>query len=95
MDWKFWIPVISAVLDIYLVIDLLVTLVSGESIPMLIFGAGGNPLVGKIVEILPTDPTAFLLVCAIVLMVMIIICIVLIWASFWTYRSRKMLAVMH
>jgi len=88
--FQFWMPVISALLNVFFIFDLLVTLFTGESISMLIFGTGNNPVVDKIIEILPTDPVLFFLVCGLILGLMCMLAFVLIWAAFYSYRSKKM-----
>jgi len=88
--FQFWMPVISALLNIYLIFDLLVTLVTGESISMLVFGAGNNPVVEKVIDVLPSDPVMFFLVCGLILSLMCMLAFVLIWVAFYSYRSKKM-----
>jgi hypothetical protein len=87
--FQFWMPALSAVLDIYLVLEILITLFTGESLTMLIFGAGHNPIVDKVIDILPTDPVIFFLMCAVILSFLCILAFALIWASFYSYRSIK------
>ncbi len=55
----FWVPLLAGLLNASFILDLVVTLASGDSLGSLLSDATGNTVAKAIVDNIPTDPTVF------------------------------------
>ena len=55
----FWVSLLAGLLNASFILDLVVTLASGDSLGSLLSDATGNTVAKAIVDNIPTDPTVF------------------------------------
>ena len=79
----YWIPLVSGMLNGLFIIDLLVTLTTGESIASIIVDASHNSVASAVISAIPTDPVVFWLLAGFILVFVCAIECLLIYLSFY------------
>ena len=67
MKLRFWVPLLAGLLNASFILDLLITLGTGDSLGSLLSDATGNTVAKTIVDNIPSDPTAFWLMSGFIL----------------------------
>ena len=79
----YWVPLITGVLNGVFILDLFVTLATGQSIASIIVDASHNSVAEAIVANIPTDPVVFWLLAGFILVFVCAIECLLIYLSFY------------
>lgn len=79
----FWLPLMTGVINAVFILDLIVTLSTGDSLASLLVDATHNSVAQTIVGSIPTDPAVFWIVSGFVLVLVCSIECVLIYLSFY------------
>lgn len=84
----FWLPLMTGVINAVFILDLIVTLSTGDSLASLLVDASHNTVAQTIVGSIPTDPAVFWIVSGFVLMLVCSIECVLIYLAFYAGDDR-------
>ena len=88
MKLRFWIPMLAGILNASFIMDLLVTLASGESLGSLLSDATGNTVAKTIIDNIPTDPTVFWMMSGFILFFVCAIECIVIYIAFYSDVSE-------
>jgi short subunit fatty acids transporter len=84
----YWIPLLAGILNASFILDLMVTLGTGESLGSLLSDASGNSVAAAIVENIPTDPTVFWMISGFILFFVCAIECLVIYLAFYSDVSE-------
>lgn len=79
----FWLPLMTGIINAVFILDLIVTLSTGDSLASLLVDATHNSVAQTIVHSIPTDPAVFWIVSGFVLVLVCSIECVLIYLAFY------------
>ena len=83
----FWVPLLAGLLNASFILDLVVTLGTGESLGSLLSDATGNTAAKTIVDNIPTDPTVFWLMAGFILFFVCALECIVIYIAFYSEIS--------
>lgn len=83
----FWVPLLAGLLNASFILDLVVTLGTGESLGSLLSDATGNTVAKTIVDNIPTDPTVFWLMAGFILFFVCALECIVIYLAFYSEIS--------
>jgi hypothetical protein len=84
----FWVPLLAGLLNASFIMDLLVTLGTGDSLGSLLSDATGNTVAKAVVDNIPTDPTVFWLMAGFILFFVCAIECIVIYIAFYSDVSE-------
>ena len=84
----FWIPLLAGALNAMFILDLLITLATGESLGSLLSDSTGNTVAKAIVDNIPTDPTVFWLMSGFILFFVCALECIVIYLAFYSEISE-------
>jgi len=84
----FWVPMLAGLLNASFILDLVVTIASGESLGSLISDSTGNTVAKTIVDNIPTDPTVFWLMAGFILFFVCALECIVIYLAFYSDVSE-------
>lgn len=82
------LPLLAGILNAAFILDLIVTLSTGESLGSLLSDASGNSVASAIVENIPTDPTVFWLMAGFILFFVCALECLVIYIAFYSDVSE-------
>ena len=85
----FWIPLLAGALNAMFILDLLITLATGESLGSLLSDSTGNTVATAIVDNIPTDPTVFWLMSGFILFFVCALECIVIYIAFYSEVSER------
>ena len=80
----FWVPMLAGLLNASFILDLIVTLGTGESLGSLLSDSTGNTVAKTIVDNIPTDPTVFWLMAGFILFFVCALECIVIYLAFYS-----------
>ena len=83
-----WIPLMSGIINAVFILDLIVTLTTGDDLAHLLLDASGNTVASAITENIPTDPAVFWLLSGFILVFVCAIECLLIYIAFYSDISK-------
>lgn len=83
----FWVPMLAGLLNASFILDLVVTLGTGESLGSLLSDATGNTVARAVVDSIPTDPTVFWLMAGFILFFVCALECIVIYLAFYSEIS--------
>ena len=83
-----WIPLMSGIINAVFILDLIVTLSTGDDLAHLLLDASGNTVASAITENIPTDPVVFWLLSGFILVFVCAIECLLIYIAFYSDISQ-------
>jgi len=83
----FWVPMLAGLLNASFILDLVVTIASGESLGSLISDSTGNTVAKTIVDNIPTDPMVFWLMAGFILFFVCALECIVIYLAFYSEVS--------
>ncbi len=84
----FWVPLLAGLLNASFILDLIVTLASGDSLGSLLSDATGNTVAKTIVDNIPTDPTVFWMLAGFILFFVCALECIVIYIAFYSDVSE-------
>ena len=84
----FWVPLLAGILNASFIMDLLVTLGTGESLGSLLSDATGNTVAMAVVDNIPTDPTVFWMMAGFILFFVCALECIVIYIAFYSDVSQ-------
>ena len=84
----FWVPLLAGILNASFIMDLLVTLGTGESLGSLLSDATGNTVAKAVVDNIPTDPTVFWMMAGFILFFVCALECIVIYIAFYSDVSE-------
>jgi hypothetical protein len=84
----FWVPLLAGLLNASFIMDLLVTLGTGDSLGSLLSDATGNTVAKAVIDNIPTDPTVFWLMAGFILFFVCAIECIVIYIAFYSDVSE-------
>lgn len=82
------LPLLAGILNAAFILDLIVTLSTGESLGSLLSDASGNSVASAIIANIPTDPTAFWLMAGFILFFVCALECLVIYIAFYSDVSE-------
>ena len=86
----FWIALMGGVVNAVFILDLLVTLTTGEGLGNLLVDSTGNSVAEMVMANIPTDPMMFWILSGFILTMVIAIECLLIYLAFYSDPDRRM-----
>jgi len=83
----FWVPLLAGLLNACFILDLVVTLGTGQSLGSLLSDATGNTVAKAVVDNIPTDPTVFWLMAGFILFFVCALECIVIYLAFYSEIS--------
>ena len=83
----FWVPLLAGLLNASFILDLVVTLGTGESLGSLLSDSTGNTVARAVVDNIPTDPTVFWLMAGFILLFVCALECIVIYLAFYSEIS--------
>ena len=80
----FWVPLLAGLLNAGFILDLLVTLGTGESLGSLVTDCTGNSVANAVLDNIPTDPTVFWLMAGFILLFVCALECMVIYLAFYS-----------
>ena len=84
----FWVPRLAGVLNACFILDLVITLGTGESLGSLISDSTGNTVARAVVDNIPTDPLVFWLMAGFILFFVCAVECIVIYLAFYSEISQ-------
>jgi len=84
----YWVPLLAGVLNAGFILDLLVTISTGDSLAKLLCDVSGNTVATKVVDSIPTDPAVFWIAAGFVLFFVCAIECLVIYIAFYSDIER-------
>ena len=84
----YWIPLLAGILNAAFIMDLIVTLGTGESLGSLISDATGNSVASAIIDHIPSDPTVFWMMAGFILFFVCALECLVIYIAFYSDVSE-------
>ena len=84
----FWVPLLAGILNAAFILDLVVTLGTGESLGSLLSDSTGNSVAQAVIDNIPTDPTVFWLMAGFILAVVCALECIVIYLAFYSDISE-------
>ena len=84
MSYRFWVPLLAGLLNASFILDLIVTIGTGESLGSLISDATMNTVASTIVRNIPSDPTVFWLLSGFILLFVCALECIVIYVAFYS-----------
>ena len=84
----FWVPLLAGLLNASFILDLIVTLGTGDSLGSLLSDSTGNTVAKAVVDNIPTDPTAFWLLAGFILFFVCALECIVIYIAFYSDVSK-------
>ncbi|MDO5862473.1 MAG: hypothetical protein Q4Q58_06765 [Thermoplasmata archaeon] len=78
------IPLMSGIINAFFILDLIVTLATGDGLAALLVDASGNSVAQAVLANIPTDPTVFWLMSGFILVFVCAIECLLIYIAFYS-----------
>ena len=88
MNARFWIPFLAGVLNAAFILDLVVTLGTGESLGSLLSDSTGNTVAKAVVDNIPTDPMVFWMMSGFILFMVCALECIVIYLAFYSEVSQ-------
>lgn len=88
MNARFWVPLLAGVLNAAFILDLVVTLGTGESLGSLLSDSTGNTVAKAVVDNIPTDPTVFWMMSGFILFTVCALECIVIYLAFYSEVSQ-------
>ncbi len=82
------IPLMSGIINAFFILDLIVTLGTGENLASLLVDASGNSVAQAVIDNIPTDPVMFWILAGFILFAVIAIECLLIYIAFYSESSE-------
>ena len=84
----FWVPLLAGLLNASFILDLVITLGTGESLGSLLSDSTGNTVAKTVVDNIPTDPTVFWLMAGFILFFVCALECIVIYIAFYSDVSK-------
>ena len=88
MNARFWVPLLAGILNAAFILDLVVTLGTGESLGSLLSDSTGNTVAKAVVDNIPTDPTVFWMMSGFILFMVCALECIVIYLAFYSEISE-------
>ena len=88
MNARFWVPLLAGILNAAFILDLVVTLGTGESLGSLLSDSTGNTVAKAVVDNIPTDPTVFWMMSGFILFMVCALECIVIYLAFYSEVSQ-------
>lgn len=88
MNARFWVPLLAGVLNAAFILDLVVTLGTGESLGSLLSDSTGNTVAKAVVDNIPTDPTVFWMMSGFIFFMVCALECIVIYLAFYSEVSQ-------
>jgi hypothetical protein len=89
MNASFLLPLVAGILNAAFILDLVVTLGTGESLGSLLSDATGNTVAKAVVDNIPADPTAFWMMAGFILLFVCALECIVIYIAFYSDLSGR------
>ena len=84
----FWVPLLAGLLNASFILDLVVTLGTGESLGSLLSDSTGNTVAKAVIDNIPTDPTVFWMMAGFILFFVCALECIVIYLAFYSEISQ-------
>jgi len=88
MNLRFWVPLLAGVLNAAFILDLIITLATGESLGSLLSDSTGNSVANAVIDNIPTDPTVFWMMSGFILFMVCALECIVIYLAFYSEVSE-------
>ena len=87
MNLRFWVPLLAGILNAAFILDIIITLSTGESLGSLLSNSSGNSVANAVIDNIPTDPMVFWLMSGFILAVVCALECIVIYLAFYSEIS--------